>query len=70
MAYGEVLGATMHEAQTLAWTVPPRRLVRLERRLRRRHDRLTADQLTTWYATRAVLRERGVQVPPVTKRLP
>jgi hypothetical protein len=70
MANGQVLGATMHEAQLAAWTVPSRRLARLERRLRRHHDRLSADQLTRWYAARAVLRERGVRVPAVPRRLP
>lgn len=62
--------ATMHEARAEAWKVPPRRLVWIERRLRRRHDRLSAEELTRWYAARHVLRERGVSVPPVTKGLP
>lgn len=62
--------ATLHEARLLAWNVSPRRLARIERRLRRRHDQLSADQLTRWYAARAVLRERGVSVPPLTRELP
>jgi hypothetical protein len=70
MANGQGRGATMHDARLRAWSVPPRRLARIERRLRRRHNRLTADQLTRWYAARAVLRERGVRVPPVTRQLP
>ena len=59
--------ATMHEARRWAHTVSDRRLRRIERRLRRHHDRLSAAELTTWYATRAVLRERGVSVPPVER---
>lgn len=58
---------TMHEARAYAWKMPPRRLLRLERRLRRRHDRLAAEDLTQWYAARHVLRERGVTVPPLRR---
>lgn len=61
--------ATMHEARRWAYTVSDRRLRRMERRLRRHQEGLSAAELTTWYATRAVLRERGVDVPPVKRGL-
>lgn len=61
---------TFYDAKAQAWGLPRRRLARVERRLRRRKDRLDAAGMTRWYASRAVLRERGIAVPPVTRGLP
>jgi hypothetical protein len=61
---------TLHEARAAAWNVSRRRLAHQERRLRRRSGQLDAGQLTRWYAVRQVLRERGRNVPPVTRGLP
>lgn len=63
-----VPGATMHEAQAHASGLRSRRLMRIERRLRRHQHGLRADELTNWYAIRATLRDRGVTVPPRTAR--
>lgn len=40
-------------------------LLRTEARLRRNHDRLSADELTRWAAIRSVLAERDIELPPM-----
>ena len=58
---------TFHEATIVAGRMSERQLGRVERRLRRRHWKLGAAQLTELAAVRAVLRDRGYVLPPVGK---